>query len=103
MKRDDDCDGDNGHVDAEAQPAEESALVGAVVAGVRGGVGEEEGGEEGRVEEGAGGGVAVWAELVGRFGEEEGGLETYESTVIAPVPHGSSQEAIVSANDRIGC
>lgn len=50
MERDDDGDADHGHVDGEAQPGEVGALIGAVVAGIRGVVREEEGGEEGEAE-----------------------------------------------------
>ena len=51
VEGDEDGDGDDGHVDAEAQPGEEGALVGAVVAGVAVGVGEEEGAVEGAGED----------------------------------------------------
>ena len=46
LERDDDGNGDNGEVHGETQPGEKGALVGAVVAGVGGGVFEEEGAEE---------------------------------------------------------
>lgn len=51
MEGQDDGDRDNSHIDGEAQVAEERALVGAVVAGVRGLVLEEERAEEGPREE----------------------------------------------------
>ena len=40
---DQDCDGNNVEVDREPQPGEEGTLVGAVIAGIGGDVGEEEG------------------------------------------------------------
>lgn len=52
VERQDDGDCDNSHVDGEAQVAQEGALVGAVVAGVRGLVLEQQGAEEGPREEG---------------------------------------------------
>lgn len=76
MEGEDDGDRDDGHVHGEAQVAEEGALVGAVVAGVRGLVLEEQGAEEGPREEGgragrtaaaaawAGVAVGVWLTLV---------------------------------------
>lgn len=54
MEGQDDGDRDDGHVDRQAQVAEEGALVGAVVAGVRGLVLEEQRAEEGPHEEGGG-------------------------------------------------
>lgn len=51
MEGQDDGDGDNSHVDGKAQVTEECALVGAVVAGVRGLVLEQERAEEGPREE----------------------------------------------------
>lgn len=57
----DDGDRDDGHVDGQAQVAEEGALVGAVVAGVRGLVLEEKRAQEGPREEGGRGGrAAAW-------------------------------------------
>lgn len=47
MKGHYDCDCDDGHVDAEAEVGEKGSLVGAVVAGVAVGVGEEEGAGQG--------------------------------------------------------
>lgn len=46
MEADDDGDGHDGHVDGEAQPGQEGALVGAVVARVRRRVVEEQHAEE---------------------------------------------------------
>ena len=51
MEGDDDGHGDDGEVHGETQPGEKGAFVGAVVAGVRGGIFEEEGAEEGCGEE----------------------------------------------------
>lgn len=61
MEGEDDGDGDDGHVDGEPQVGQEGPLVGAVVAGVRGLVLEEEGPEEGPEEEGV---LAARAEVV---------------------------------------
>lgn len=47
MEADDDGHGDDGEVHGESQPGEKGAFVGAVVAGVGGGVFEEEGAGEG--------------------------------------------------------
>lgn len=52
VEGEDDGDGDDGHVDGEAQVAQEGALVGAVVSGVRRLVLEEQGAQEGPREEG---------------------------------------------------
>lgn len=52
VEGEDDGDGDDGHVDAEAEIGEEGALVGAVIAGVRGLVLKEKGPEEGPCPEG---------------------------------------------------
>ena len=57
MKGYDDCDADDGHVDAQAKPGEEGTLIGAVVAGIGRVVGKEEGGKEGPSCEGGVGGV----------------------------------------------
>lgn len=46
MKGHDDRDANHRHVDAETEPGEEGSLVGAMIAGVRGFVGEEERCEE---------------------------------------------------------
>ena len=48
MKGDYDSDADHGHVYREAQPREEGTLIGAVVAGVGGGIREEKGGKKGK-------------------------------------------------------
>ena len=48
MERDHDGNAHDRHVDGEAQPREKGALVGAVVAGIGGVVGDEERGEEGK-------------------------------------------------------
>ena len=47
MEADDDGHGDDGEVHGETQPGEKGAFVGAVVAGVGGGVFEEEGAGDG--------------------------------------------------------
>ena len=67
MKGYDDCDADNGHVNGETKPGEESALVGTVVAGVGGVVGKEEGCQEGWAEERVRGGGAVSGGKVSGF------------------------------------
>ena len=56
VEADDDGAGHDGHVDSQAQPGEEGALVGAVVARLRGHVGEEEGAERPGEDGGAVGG-----------------------------------------------
>ena len=66
VEADHDGRGDDGEVDAEAQPGEEGALVGAVVARLRGYVGQDERVQRLPEDEGGGGASAEGGEVRGR-------------------------------------